>query len=272
MPAVFARFSLLACLLVLLAGGADWPKWTPRCRSGIAPNHRATALIDPATWREEPKTPKAIRPKQFARALSALCAGLPRAQAERYAGWVLASAKRHRQDPFLLGALMHRMSRCSETAKSPEGYGLTSIQPTMYRENVDGRVLSYLVPDGSTWAERRKVLPVPLTARSLRKAEPHIEWTAALLAMWEEQHRAADKKFEQIPHRHFVSHFVWGDQVRSDRAEDRIFTDRRRLLLYYGEIMPEPTRTFRRRLWGLRRSADFAYRGLNEAALRQARA
>ncbi len=44
-----------------------------------------------------------------------------------------------------------------------------------------------------------------------------------------------DGAFEQEPHRHFVSHWVWGDRVRSDRQEDRILTERRRLLEYYGQ-------------------------------------
>jgi murein DD-endopeptidase MepM/ murein hydrolase activator NlpD len=47
-----------------------------------------------------------------------------------------------------------------------------------------------------------------------------------------------DASFEQVPHRHYLSHYVWGDRVRSARAEDRILTDRRRLLFYYGAIEP----------------------------------
>ena len=59
-----------------------------------------------------------------------------------------------------------------------------------------------------------------------------------MLRGWREQHDAVDEAFEQHPHRHYVSHFVWGDRVRTDRSEDRILTDRRRLLQYYGAVQP----------------------------------
>jgi murein DD-endopeptidase MepM/ murein hydrolase activator NlpD len=62
--------------------------------------------------------------------------------------------------------------------------------------------------------------------------------------MWREQHARIDQEFPQEAHRHYLSHFVWGDRVRSARAEDRIFTDRRRLLLHYGVQLPVVTRQF----------------------------
>lgn len=247
-----ARLSLLLYLstFTLLLGSADWPKWRARTRSGIAPNRRAAALIHANVWRDEPKSPKVVDVARLASSLSAVCGPMPRERSERYAAWINESASRHGEDPFLLAAIVHRMSRCSPDADTAEGVGLAAIQPEMYRENVRGHLLHYLVPDGAAWAERELALPRMLSASVLRNPQDNLEWAAALLAMWRDQHAAVDTKFEQTPHRHYLSHFVWGDSVKSDRAEDRIFTDRRRLLFNYGEPMAQPSVQFRGLAWG----------------------
>lgn len=241
---------LVLSLCTLLLGSADWPKWRARARSGVAPNRRAAALINANVWRDEPKSPKVVDVARLASSLAAVCGQMPRERSERYAAFIHDSATRHGEDPFLLAAIVHRMSRCSPDAVSAEGVGLAAIQPEMYRENVRGHLLHYLVPDGVAWAERERALPHMLSASTLRNPQDNLEWAAALLAMWREQHAAVDGKFEQVPHRHYLSHFVWGDSVKSDRAEDRIFTDRRRLLFNYGEPMAQPSVPFRGLAWG----------------------
>lgn len=247
-----ARLSFLVflALCTLLLGSADWPKWRARARSGIAPNRRAASLIHANVWRDEPKSPELVDVGRLATSLTAVCGPMPRERSERYAGFINDSATRHGEDPFLLAAIAHRMSRCSPDAVTAEGVGLAAIQPEMYRENVRGHILHYLVPDGLAWAEREQALPRMLSASVLRNPQDNLEWAAALLAMWREQHAAVDSKFEQTPHRHYVSHFIWGDSVKSDRAEDRIFTDRRRLLFNYGEPMAQPSVQFRGVAWG----------------------
>lgn len=244
----FRLYLVLLCLGCLAI--APFPKWKARTRAGVIPNRRAANLIDPALWRGEPRSPAPIDPGRFRAALANVCGLMPAERNARYAGWILESAQRHGEDPFLLAAIVHRMTRCDPLTKAVEGLGLAAIQPEMYLENVRGRVLRYSVPDGLGWAEREKTLPKPLTAGVLGNPQDNLEWAAALLSMWREQHGAVDNKFEQSPHRHYVSHFIWGDRVESSRAEDRVFTDRRRLLMHYGIPLPTNTVPFRGVPWG----------------------
>jgi len=106
------------------------------------------------------------------------------------------------------------------------------------------------VPQGGSLVERQKTLSRALTPQSALDAQTNLEWGAAVLAMWREQHEGLDAQFEQIGHRHYVSHFIWGDKVPSDREEDRVFTDRRRLLENYGLKQAEHTVEFRQIVWG----------------------
>jgi murein DD-endopeptidase MepM/ murein hydrolase activator NlpD len=248
-----ARVQFRLCLLLLCLCSlaiAPFPKWKARSRTGVIPNRRAAQLIDPALWRDEPRTPSQIDPGRFQNALMYVCGQMPRERNARYAAWMLESAQRHGEDPFMLAAIVHRMTRCDPATRAAEGLGLAAIQPDMYLDNVRGRILRYEVPDGTGWAQREKTLPKPLTAAVLNSPQDNLEWAAALLSMWREQHGEVDNKFEQAPHRHYVSHFIWGDEVESSRAEDRVFTDRRRLLLHYGIPLPTNTVAFRGVPWG----------------------
>lgn len=246
---VSRRLGLVLFCLSLLAS-APFPKWNARSRTGVLPNRRAAQLIGPELWRDEPQPPERIDPARFAAALNRVCGPMPAERRERYAKYIIDSATRHGEDPFLLAAVIHRLTRCDPRAKSSQGVGLAAIQPEMYSENVRGKTLRYPVPEGSGFAEREKTLPVALVEKALDAPEHNIEWAAALLAMWREQHAAVDAQFEQTPHRHYVSHFVWGDRVESGRVEDRIFTDRRRLLMHYGVPLASHTVTFRGVSWG----------------------
>ncbi|MDB4976921.1 MAG: hypothetical protein JWN48_5262 [Myxococcaceae bacterium] len=214
------------------------------------PNRYAAALLDPSSWAPEPEQPRKVEKARLARALRAVCDRLPSGRAEQYAGWLIESAAQHGEDPFLLGALMSRQSHCLGDAEEVQGVGLTGIQPEMYRGNVNIDMLEYAVMENDEWTVRAKMMSHPLTNKSLERAEANIEWAAALLAMWREQHDAIDQQFEQAPHRHYVSHFLWGDRVQSARAEDGVFIDRRRLLQHYGQDLPVATRDFRNIEWG----------------------
>ena len=247
---VSRRLALVLFCLSLVAS-APFPKWNARSRTGVLPNRRAAQLIGPELWRDEPAPPGPIDLPRFAAALKKVCGPMPAERRDRYAQYIVDSATRHGEDPFLLAAVIHRLTRCDpRTVKSSEGIGLTAIQPEMYAENVHGKTLRYPVPDGSGFAEREKTLPVALVENALEAPEHNIEWAAALLAMWREQHAAVDGQFEQAPHRHYVAHFVWGDEVESGRVEDRILTDRRRLLMHYGVPIASHTVTFRGVSWG----------------------
>jgi murein DD-endopeptidase MepM/ murein hydrolase activator NlpD len=246
---VLVRTSIALCMCLCLLG-ADWPKWRVRRREGSVPNRYAAALLDPASWGPEPESPNAIDVPRLARALRRVCDRLTSAKAEQYASWIDESARMHGEDPFLIAALVSRQSQCIGDADEVSGVGLTGIQPEMYKGNVEVDMLQYVVQEDGEWSVRAKMLSRPLSVRSLENPEANIEWAAALLAMWREQHDAIDAQFEQAPHRHYLSHFLWGDRVQSARAEDGVFIDRRRLLQHYGQDLPVATREFRGIEWG----------------------
>jgi murein DD-endopeptidase MepM/ murein hydrolase activator NlpD len=201
-------------------------------------------------WDDEPESPRAIDRAKFALALSKLCHGMTAERADRYAAWIDDSAKAHGEDPFLLAALMHRMTLCRETYANAIGRGLTALDLGMLKDNVRGNVLHYSLPQGTDFVEREKTLSKPLTEQSALDPQTNLEWAAAVLAMFREQHATLDvDDTDQVAHRHHVSHFIWGDHVPSDREEDRVLTDRRRLLENYGVKLIDQTTLYRGIVW-----------------------
>lgn len=227
-------------LLVLSLGlmGNEEPPWRARRRPMPRPNRIAQARVALSDWPPEPETPRAIDPARFAQALRSICGWMPPERADRYTGWILRYAEEFEVDPFLIAALVYREGRCRSDAEDGDrgsGIGLTLIDNRMYWENVRGGTLRYRVREDDAWVERtRAVDRFPFGGPRLRQPEPNLYFAAALLAAWKDQHESVDATFEQEPHRHYVSHWVWGDRVRSDRQEDRILLERRRLLEYYG--------------------------------------
>lgn len=225
-------------LLASLLSASDAPQrspWRARKRPGVFHNRLAAARVNVTHWGAEPESPTAIDPVRFAAGLRALCISMPRGRDERYAGWILQYAQEFAIDPFLLGALMYREGRCNPDKEELGGIGLTLIVPSMYQSGFRDRAYHYRVHVSGQWEDR--TLPLPKFAfgpQRLREAEANLYFAAALLSVWQAQHASIDAHFPQVPHRHYVSHWVWGDKVVSDRAEDRVLTDRRRLLEYYG--------------------------------------
>lgn len=238
-----ARLSRLALVVVslvfsALALGQARAPWTARRRVGLRPNQLLADRVLPSDWPAEPESPRHLEVERFARALRALCLGMPSARARRYADWIIAYAHEHGVDPFLLAALVHRQSRCDPEAVDVDGVrglGLTQIPWDLYRPQIERGMLSYVVhARGQRESRTVRVDRFPFGPIRLQQAEANLYFAAALLAMWQAQHETVDAAFEQAPHRHWVSHFVWGDRVRSDVEEERILTDRRRLLESYG--------------------------------------
>ncbi len=232
---------LLASLLVA-SDAPNRPPWRARKRPGVFHNRLAAARVNVTHWGAEPESPTEIDPARFAAGLRALCVSMPKGRDERYAGWILQYARDFAIDPFLLGALMYREGRCNPDKEELGGIGLTLIVPSMYQSGFRDRAYHYRVYDSGQWQDRALSLPKfvfgPLR---LREAEANLYFAAALLSVWQAQHASIDAHFPQVPHRHYVSHWVWGDKVVSDRAEDRVLTDRRRLLEYYGvRSVPAP--------------------------------
>lgn len=224
-------------MLVLADAWAQAAPWRRRRRPDLRSNRRSTALVRPEDWPPEPPSPTEIDPDRFARALRQLCGWMPPSRPRRYADFMIASGREFGVDPFLLGALSYRMGRCRPDAETLGGLGLTAIPRRMYADHLRRGEYRYFVYEGGAWQSR--VLTVdrfPFSEHRLRRAEENLYFAAAILRVWQEQEPSLARAYEQAPHRHPVSHFVWGDRVISDRAEDRILTDRRRLLQYYGAL------------------------------------
>lgn len=224
------RFLASVAILVLLSGIGP-PGRPKRKREGMHMNLRAAQLVDPDVWAAEPDAPRDLDLSAFSRALLEVCDGLSPALAERYARAITKSATTHGEDPFLLAALMVHASRCVADTRDAAGVGLTGLQPAMYQQDVQADTLHYTLPGGQ---EREVILASPLAEAVLLVPEHNLAWAAALLAMWREQESLSEAQFRQAPHRHYVSHFLWGDEVPSAREEDRVFTQRRRLLAHYA--------------------------------------
>ncbi len=232
--------------LVLAEAAADAAPWRRRRRPDVRSNRRATALVVPSDWPAEPETPESIDPERFASALRQLCGWMPPERARNYTGWMIEYGSEFNIDPFILAALSFRMGRCNPRAEALGGYGLTAIPRRMYGDFVRRGTYRYWVHKNEEWEERTlDVSRFPFSEHRLQRAQENIYFASAFLHVWREQERSLGLAYEQHPHRHFVSHFVWGDRIISDRAEDRVLTDRRRMLQYYGTVdMPEPIQTF----------------------------
>ncbi len=236
---------LLAALLLLSftsAAFADDVPWRRRRRRDVRMNRQAAERALPEDWPAEPTSPADVDAERFARAYRQLCGFMPPSRRRNYPGYILDNARAFSVDPFLLAALSFRLGRCQPDSEGMSGLGLTLISRRMYGDSLVRGVYRYYTREGSTWTPVELPLPrFSFSERRLGQAEPNLYFAAALLSVWKRQHAEVDDAFEQAPHRHFVSHFIWGDRVRSSRAEDRILTDRRRLLQYYGSVsMPAP--------------------------------
>jgi len=240
---------LLLAALCVMELGAQRPPWRARRRPDAPlPNRLADARVHVEDWADEPPSPAtaSLDGARFASALAELCV-LPNAtRARALSDTVIAAAREADIDPFLLAALAFRGSYCRTDYEDPLGLGLTALPMRMYEGDFKRGAYQFRVQEHGSWAERQKVLSkFPFIPASLLHSQANLYFAAGLLAVWREQHASVDEAFEQVPHRHFVSHWFWGDRVKSARDEDRLFTDRRRLLEYYGAITTRPTVMFR---------------------------
>lgn len=204
-------------------------------RLGVRPRPRRSSQLD--AWPAEPHTPAAVEPDQFARALAALCPTDPSAlAASRLSPLVLDAAGQFEVDPFLLAALIFQQSRCNPRLADRYGIGLTRINVGMWQDSIHHGALRYPRPTGPHGFELHE-LPVPRYAfepSALRDPKINLYFAAALLRMNREQCPAIDRLYAGQAHRHFVSHFIWGDRVGTTLPEDEILIARRRLLQYYA--------------------------------------
>lgn len=247
--------SLLLTLISLFSPPAA-PPWAPptlvapiaapapfdaRRRVGVkAMKPKGKGLVDLTRWPAEPPSPSPIDPDRLAAALPTLCGWMGPKRARNFAAWFIEQGAAHGVDPFLIAAVVFRSSRCLPHYKASFGVGLGGVHVRMHRRHVTKTSYRYYVLTDGQWTEHTHMLPAPLHAGRLKRQSVNIATTAALLAVAKAQCPANDGVFGSVPHRHFVSHYVWGDRVRDAGAEDRILRARRRLIGYYTGTRPPP--------------------------------
>jgi hypothetical protein len=181
----------------------------------------AHQLRNPSRWPAEPDAPAApLDEMKFRLAWASLCGVASDSSTGALAPKILAAATAVKSDPFTLAALARFGSHCDADYRAKKGgaYGLLAIEPGMYR--------SPGAPD----------LPVDkgdLTSKRLLDVDVNLAVGAALLEMWNASHKELDASFGGGPHRSGVSHFIWGDVVRSSGQEDLVLTARRRMIENY---------------------------------------
>jgi murein DD-endopeptidase MepM/ murein hydrolase activator NlpD len=211
-----------AALIPLMSLVASVPDATKvlRHRRVPGPLHRGIhEMKDPGGWPAEPPSPGgALDGARFDDAMIALCRPVAGpADVAEVARLVREASAARAVDPFLVGALMYRQSRCRPNDHSPSGVGLLGIQPGMFE------------PSAELPFDRAELAP-----EALLDPRRNLAAGIALLAMWEAEHASLDRAFESTPHRTGVAHFIWGDRVWGSSGEDRVLTARRRLLEAYA--------------------------------------
>ena len=219
------------------------PPWRRRRRPHVkGMKGKGQGLVDLKRWPASPAPPATIDARQFALTIKELCHDwMPPGRATRYAKWILESSKQFSVDPFLVAALLYRQSRCLPRQQNDYGIGVAMINPRMHREHLRRRRYKYWVLEDKKWKEQElKLARYSLVRGNLRRAQPSIYFAAAFLSIWRRQCPAIDGAFGSVPHRHFVSHFMWGDRVKGAGAEDRVLRARRRIIQYYLKVTPPP--------------------------------
>ena len=180
-----------------------------------------------STWPAEPATPPAIDAGRFKASLVHLCGRRGETVGAVISDDLLAAANTSGVDPFLLAGLVFFESSCNPSLTSPTGDGLLRLDRDLYL---------------SAGAPRPPVEKEEWRQRNLLDPKQSLSMGARLLRMWQDAHDGIDKGFFGVPHRSPVSHFVWGDDVRSSGQEDLILTARRRMLANYNAT-PDEVRT-----------------------------
>jgi murein DD-endopeptidase MepM/ murein hydrolase activator NlpD len=197
-------------------------------------------LVDVTTWPQEPPSPVAPDVQRFARSLHHLCGWMPPSRPETYARWILESSRHFNVDPFLLAALIYDRSQCRPKHKASSGIGLAGISVPMHLNFIQKRAYTYWSLQKDGWVKRLLKLPKHLFYEvAMARAESNIYFAAALIRISQEQCPHNDGAFASLPHRHFISHVVWGDRVRGADPEDRILIARRRLIRHYSGTAPQ---------------------------------
>ena len=223
------------------------PPWRPRIRAPHEGLEKGYGLIDPKAMPAEPIGPAEVSAEQLAKGLAILCYRLSDKQAKRYAGWITQYSREFGVDPLIIAALIRRQSACSnETPKARSGFGLARLSHDVHERYLRDGSYHFYVLQNRAWVERERLVDrFRFSAKTLAKPEANIYFAAAILSVYAEQDHDLDRAFSQVPHRHAVSHLLWGDQVRGTEGEERILRDRRRLIEYITGQRPAPKNRYR---------------------------
>ena len=232
--AVISAGSILLCIGDL---GAKKSPWQRRIGRDLTIRHKLSyQKIHPGLWPEEPAAPEHVSPERFKEALGILCGRMPENRLNTYAETIVDVSGRVGEDPFLVAALMYAQSGCRP--KTPEKEtrrrGLTRIDVEMHAPHIRGGAYRYFLKRDGDWLP--KTLPlsgIRFNQWSMENPVPNLRMAAHILSVFRRQCRDLDDTFGGIPHRHYVSHFFFGDKVRHNEPEDAVLTVRRRLLHYY---------------------------------------
>lgn len=204
-------------------------------RLGLRP--RGAGLLDLSHWPDEPPSPATVLPDELAAAMAELCPA--ETSSEDLATYAEAIARYSREfgvDPWLMAALVYTQSACSKHLNSSYGTGLTLINVGMHREHVRNGVYRFGVYAREGWQRKELAIDAfPFNRKALADPSANLYFAAAFLSAFSQQCPQIDRAFDSAPHRHFVSHFVWGDKVGDTGPEDRILIARRRLLRSHAE-------------------------------------
>lgn len=213
------------------AGGARGPLTADEMRRlGLRP--RGGGLVDLSYWPDEPGSPAEVQPEQLARAMRDLCpTSTPSSELERYAADIVHYSQEFAVDPWLLAALVYSQSDCKPDIDNSYGTGLTLINVGMHADNIRDGKYHFAVRTREGWERQElEVSAFELRRDALLSPKANIYFAAALLNVFGRQCPQIDDAFDSVPHRHAISHFVWGDRVADTAPEDRILLARRRLL------------------------------------------
>ncbi|MCK9461756.1 MAG: M23 family metallopeptidase [Proteobacteria bacterium] len=232
--------SVVAAIIVAVAVCAAAGKlpWQRRIGRNVDIQHKLQhERVTPEMWPPEPVSPPLaeVDAERLTDALLALCGPQERTRLAEYAGAILDEAARFGVDPFLVGALIYDRSEClPKTPDSATTYGLTRIDVTMHAPHIRNGEYRYFVRGEDGWEERRlRADAHPFNRWKAATWRSNIYWTAAILHVLAKQCPSLDAAFPEVLHRHAVSHWFFGDNVKSIEPEDRVLAQRRRLLGYY---------------------------------------
>jgi len=194
-------------------------------------------------WPAEPLSPNPVNDDQFSAALLRLCGDEGAKKAKTLSMEILEAAAIFSVDPFLLGALVFDGSRCRPGTTKWDAalgrFGPTRMPLEMHRPQIQKGVYRYFLGTPGAFVERSlDVSKYSYKEATLRASASNVYFAAAVLAVFKAQHPDLDKCFQSVPHRHFVSHFFYGDRVGGPEPENRVLTARRRLLEYYAGTLP----------------------------------